>query len=186
MRRPIRSANAQLHRSSLRGIPTAVAIFDTRAEKFVSEYKLPTPYSGPYRAAIDKNGEIWVAGMQTDRAIRLDPKTGETIKSPITGEPVHSKAFVEGLVLFDNVKLFGNDEKGRPIGGGLVQLFGDAPAGMPLVGEKKTGDFIQIAPDGGAIAEIVGVARAEIERHEVDRYVATIWSAREVGDLGLL
>lgn len=29
LRRPIRSANAQLHRSSLRGIPTAVAIFDT-------------------------------------------------------------------------------------------------------------------------------------------------------------
>jgi streptogramin lyase len=58
----------------------AVAVFDTRAEKFVSEYKLPTPYSGPYRAAIDKDGEIWVAGMQTDRAIRLDPKTGQTVE----------------------------------------------------------------------------------------------------------
>jgi streptogramin lyase len=58
----------------------AVAVFDTRAEKFVNEYKLPTPYSGPYRAAIDKNGEVWVAGMQIDRAIRLDPKTGETVE----------------------------------------------------------------------------------------------------------
>jgi streptogramin lyase len=58
----------------------AVAVFDTNAEKFVSEYKLPTPYSGPYRAAIDKNGEIWVAGMQTDRAIRVDPKTGESVE----------------------------------------------------------------------------------------------------------
>lgn len=58
----------------------AVAVFDTRAEKFTSEYKLPTPYSGPYRAAIDKNGEIWVAGMQTDRAIRLDPKTGNSVE----------------------------------------------------------------------------------------------------------
>jgi streptogramin lyase len=58
----------------------AVAVFDTRAEKFVNEYKLPTPYSGPYRAAIDKNGEVWVAGMQIDRAVRLDPKTGETVE----------------------------------------------------------------------------------------------------------
>jgi len=58
----------------------AVALFDTRAEKFVAEYKLPTPYSGPYRAQTDKNGDIWVAGMQTDRAIRLDPKTGKTVE----------------------------------------------------------------------------------------------------------
>ncbi|HEU5276889.1 MAG TPA: carboxypeptidase regulatory-like domain-containing protein [Xanthobacteraceae bacterium] len=58
----------------------AVAVFDTRAEKFVNEYKLPTQYSGPYRAAIDKNGEVWVAGMQTDRAIRLDPRTGQTVE----------------------------------------------------------------------------------------------------------
>jgi len=64
----------------------AVALFDTRAEKFVAEYKLPTPYSGPYRAATDKNGDIWVAGMQTDRATRLDPKTGRAVEYLMPGD----------------------------------------------------------------------------------------------------
>jgi streptogramin lyase len=64
----------------------AVALFDTRAEKFIAEYKLPTPYSGPYRAATDKNGDIWVAGMQTDRAIRLDPKTGKAVEYLMPGD----------------------------------------------------------------------------------------------------
>jgi streptogramin lyase len=58
----------------------AVAVFDTRAEKFITEYKLPTAYSGPYRAAMDKNGEVWVGGMQTDRATRLDPKSGQAVE----------------------------------------------------------------------------------------------------------
>jgi streptogramin lyase len=64
----------------------AVALFDTRAEKWLAEYKLPTPYSGPYRAQTDKNGDIWVAGMQTDRAIRLDPKTGKAIEYLMPGD----------------------------------------------------------------------------------------------------
>ena len=64
----------------------AVALFDTRAEKFIAEYKLPTPYSGPYRAATDKNGDIWVAGMQTDRATRLDPKTGRAVEYLMPGD----------------------------------------------------------------------------------------------------
>ena len=34
----------------------------------------------PYRAQIDKNGEIWTGGMHTDRAVRLDPKTGQTVE----------------------------------------------------------------------------------------------------------
>jgi streptogramin lyase len=41
---------------------------------------LAIPYSGPYRAQIDKSGDIWTGGMQTDRAIRLDPKTGQTVE----------------------------------------------------------------------------------------------------------
>ena len=45
-----------------------VAMFDTKTEQF-TEYPLPTPYSGPYRAQIDKNGEIWADGMHTDRVI---------------------------------------------------------------------------------------------------------------------
>jgi len=51
-----------------------VALFDTKTEKF-TEYPLP-PYTFPYRANVDKNGEIWASTMATDRVTRLDPKTG--------------------------------------------------------------------------------------------------------------
>jgi virginiamycin B lyase len=53
-----------------------VAIFDTKTEKF-TEYPVP-PHTWPYRAAIDKNGEMWTGGMHSDRAVRMNPKTGET------------------------------------------------------------------------------------------------------------
>jgi len=51
-----------------------VALFDTKTERF-TEYPLP-PYTFPYRANVDKNGEIWASTMATDRVTRLDPKTG--------------------------------------------------------------------------------------------------------------
>jgi streptogramin lyase len=53
-----------------------IAVFDPKTEKF-TEYPLP-PQTNPYRAMIDKNGELWTGGMHTDRAVRLDPKTGKT------------------------------------------------------------------------------------------------------------
>jgi virginiamycin B lyase len=53
-----------------------VATFDTKTEKF-TEYPLP-PFTFPYRAQFDKNGEIWASTMSTDRVVRLNPKTGET------------------------------------------------------------------------------------------------------------
>jgi virginiamycin B lyase len=53
-----------------------VALFDTRTEKF-TEYPLP-PYTFPYRANVDKNGDIWASTMATDRVVRMDPKTGVT------------------------------------------------------------------------------------------------------------
>lgn len=52
-----------------------VALFDPKTEKF-TEYMLP-PYTFPYRASFDKNGEIWASTMHTDRAVRVDPKTGQ-------------------------------------------------------------------------------------------------------------
>jgi streptogramin lyase len=36
--------------------------------------------SNPYRAEFDKNGGIWVGGIQSDRVVRLDPKTGKSIE----------------------------------------------------------------------------------------------------------
>ena len=55
-----------------------VAMFDPKTEKF-TEYPLP-PYTFPYRAAVDKNGEIWTGGMSTDRIVRYNPKTGQTVE----------------------------------------------------------------------------------------------------------
>jgi len=53
-------------------------VFDTKTEKF-TEYDLP-PLTFPYRVQIDKNGEIWASTMSTDRVVRLDPKTGQSVQ----------------------------------------------------------------------------------------------------------
>jgi virginiamycin B lyase len=55
-----------------------IALFDTKTEQF-TEYDLP-PWTYPYRAQADKNGELWTGGMSSDRVIRLDPKSGEAIE----------------------------------------------------------------------------------------------------------
>jgi virginiamycin B lyase len=55
-----------------------VARFDSKTEKF-TEWQLP-PYTYPYRATFDKNGEIWAGGMHTERAVRLDPNTGKSVE----------------------------------------------------------------------------------------------------------
>jgi virginiamycin B lyase len=61
-----------------------LALFDTNTEK-TTEWQLP-PYTYPYRANTDKNGEIWTGGMHTDRAVRLDPKTGATVEYQLPHE----------------------------------------------------------------------------------------------------
>jgi len=53
-----------------------VAIVDTRTLEF-TEHDLP-PRTYPYRANVDKNGEIWASTMHTDRVVRVNPKTGTT------------------------------------------------------------------------------------------------------------
>lgn len=55
-----------------------VAVFDPKTEQF-TEYDLP-PHTYPYRAEIDKNGEIWASTMHTDRMVRVNPKTGATMQ----------------------------------------------------------------------------------------------------------
>ena len=54
------------------------ALFDTKTEQF-TEYDLP-PLTFPYRAQVDKNGELWTGGMSTDRVVRLDAKSGTAIE----------------------------------------------------------------------------------------------------------
>jgi streptogramin lyase len=70
-----------------------VAMFDTRTEK-VTEWPLPD-YTYPYRATVDKNGEIWTGGMHTDRAVRFDPKTGETVAYQLPRETNMRTVFVD-------------------------------------------------------------------------------------------
>ncbi len=55
-----------------------VAVFDPKTEQF-TEYNLPA-YTFPYRAQFDKNGDLWASTMSTDRVVRLNPKTGETVE----------------------------------------------------------------------------------------------------------
>jgi streptogramin lyase len=70
-----------------------IAMFDTKAEKF-TEWSLP-PHTWPYRAAIDKNGEIWTGGMHSDRAVRVNPKTGETVEYQLPRETNMRTVFVD-------------------------------------------------------------------------------------------
>ncbi len=61
-----------------------VAVFDPKTEQF-TEYNLP-PYTFPYRAQFDKNGELWASTMSTDRVVRLDPKTGTSVEYLMPGD----------------------------------------------------------------------------------------------------
>jgi streptogramin lyase len=70
-----------------------VAVFDTRAEKF-TEYDLP-PRTYPYRAIFDRNGEIWASTMHTDRAVRLDPKTGQAVQYLLPADTNMRSVFVD-------------------------------------------------------------------------------------------
>jgi virginiamycin B lyase len=56
-----------------------IAMFDTRAEKF-TEWPVPTPWTNVYDATIDKAGFAWAGGMNNDRVVRVNTKTGETVE----------------------------------------------------------------------------------------------------------
>ena len=70
-----------------------VAVFDTRKEKF-TEYELPWG-TWPYRANWDKNGEIWASTMHTDRVVRLNPKTGQTVQYLMPSDTNMRTVFVD-------------------------------------------------------------------------------------------
>ena len=71
-----------------------IAMFDTREEKF-NEWSLPTPWTGPYYPTVDRNGEIWTGGMTTDRVVRLDPKTNETVEYMLPKDTNIRRVFVD-------------------------------------------------------------------------------------------
>jgi len=70
-----------------------VAQFDTKTEKF-TEYSLPQ-YTFPYRANFDRNGELWASTMHTDRVVRLDPKTGQTVQYLMPSDTNMRTVFVD-------------------------------------------------------------------------------------------
>jgi virginiamycin B lyase len=71
-----------------------IGMFDTKAEKF-QEWAVPTPWTAPYYVTWDKNGELWTGGMTTDRVVRLNPKTGETLEYLLPRDTNMRRVFVD-------------------------------------------------------------------------------------------
>ncbi len=91
-RRGIMDANDRLWFAEYRG--NKIAVFDTREETF-KEYPLPTPWTGPYYPVVDRNGEIWTGGMTTDRVVRLNPATGQTVEYFLPKDTNMRRVFVD-------------------------------------------------------------------------------------------
>jgi streptogramin lyase len=70
-----------------------VAVFDTKTEQF-TEYDLP-PFTFPYRAQFDKNGDVWTGGMSSDRVVRIDPKTGASVQYLMPSETNMRTVFID-------------------------------------------------------------------------------------------
>ena len=56
----------------------AIGMFDTRTEKF-QEWAAPTPWTNVYDAILDNAGYAWAGGMNNDRVVRLNTRTGEVV-----------------------------------------------------------------------------------------------------------
>jgi len=69
-------------------------MFDTKSEKF-TEWTLPTAFTYPYDVMPDKNGELWTAGMSTDRVVRLDPRTGQATEYQLPRNTNVRRVFVD-------------------------------------------------------------------------------------------
>jgi len=68
--------------------------FDTKEEK-MTEFPLPTRHTHPYDVIWDKNGELWTGGMTTDRVVRLDPKTGQSVEYQLPRNTNMRRMFVD-------------------------------------------------------------------------------------------
>ena len=54
-------------------------MFDTNTGQF-REWTVPTPHTNPYDAILDRNENLWMGGMASDRITRLDTRTNELIE----------------------------------------------------------------------------------------------------------
>jgi streptogramin lyase len=71
-----------------------IGIFDANTGK-ITEYKMPTQWSNPYDAVLDKHGEMWTGNMSTDLITRLDPKTGNAVDYLLPRETNVRRVFVD-------------------------------------------------------------------------------------------
>jgi len=71
-----------------------VAMFDPQTEH-IQEWPLPTPWTNPYDALVDKNGEVWTGGMNSDRIVRFNPKNGQTAEYLLPLETNVRRVFVD-------------------------------------------------------------------------------------------
>src|SRR5256714_15260307 len=53
------------------------------------------PYTFPYRANFDKNGELWASTMHTDRVVRLDPKNGGAVENLMPYDTNNSTGIID-------------------------------------------------------------------------------------------
>jgi streptogramin lyase len=56
-----------------------IGMFDTKTEKF-QEWSVPTAWTNVYDAIADKAGFAWAGGMNNDRVVRVNTKTGEVVE----------------------------------------------------------------------------------------------------------
>ena len=70
-----------------------VGLFDTKTEQF-KEWPTPANFA-PYDAMLDKNSEIWSGGMNSDRILRLDTKTGQSVAYLLPRETNVRRVFVD-------------------------------------------------------------------------------------------
>jgi streptogramin lyase len=54
-------------------------MFDTVNESF-TEWNVPTLYTYPYDVFMDKNSELWSGGMASDRVLRFDPASAQSVE----------------------------------------------------------------------------------------------------------
>ena len=72
----------------------AIGMLDTASGR-IQERKVPTPWSAPYDAVVDKNGDAWTGSMLTDRIARLDTKTGQFTEYPLPRSTNIRRVFVD-------------------------------------------------------------------------------------------
>jgi virginiamycin B lyase len=61
----------------------------------ISEWRLTTPWSAPYDAVPDRNGEVWTGSVMSDRVARLNPQTGQFVEYLLPRETNIRRVFVD-------------------------------------------------------------------------------------------